>query len=1237
MFRKLLFVVSTVLLVGTVSAQSSGTIRARILDAETKESIPFANLTVEQDGNQITGGTSDFDGICLIKPVPAGRFTLKASFVGYSTAQINAFLVIADKIQYVDIELVPSSQKLDEVIVIDYKVPLISKDNTQSGGTVTSEDIGKMQGRSADAVAATVGGVYAEDGQVKSVRGAREEATVYYVDGVKVRGTSSLPKSAIEQVSVVTGGLQAKYGDATGGVISIVTKGPSKNFYGSFEGHTSTFLDKYGDHMAAINFSGPLISQKSIDPNNPENIIKKPLVGFLLAGEIGAIADPRPSAIGQYLLKDKYLDSLKRYPFVGSGNTTQLSVNFFGKDAYEKVARRQNVGRFKVMLAGKLDIKPFESGQFTVGGTFDYNRYNSYVRSFSFANYKNNPLTTSITTRGYIRFNQRFRTQQSDSEESLISNINYSLQLDITKNIGESGHAEYMDDLFKYGYYGKMMFRDVPTFEYGYDPIANRMGYLQNAFIYTLDTIYSTNINPLLAVYNQRYYERYNPAFNFTIMPTQVDLLNGGGLMNGYSPRSMQFNSFGGNMYIAMPGVVSDGYSKTDFFQIRATGALSLDVKGHEISAGFEYEKRTDRGYSTAPVELWFLARSLTNKHILELDFKNPQPQYLTVNGQQITDPYGNPIFTDTILYPRLRSTQTQSHFDLMFRQAKGMDMSGTDWINIDGFDPSDLRIDYFSPDELFNNGDQKVAYYGFDHTGAKAKGKINFNDFFTKTYKDANGNQHFSRQIAPYEPIYMAGYIQDKFAFNDLVFNIGVRVDYYDLNQKVLKDPYLFFESHKVGEVFSEATHSWMFNENGTSKIPSNIPKGSTIYVNSASDPSNITGFRDGRTWYNAEGIVVSSSSAIGEIYPFLVDGDRVGSQSFLNSFTDYKPEIVPMPRIAFSFPISDEALFYAHYDVLTKRPSIGRIDYLDYLYIKDKTKKTISNPNTRPEKTIAYEIGFQQKVSETSSIKISGFYREMRDMIQLTSFSGAYPVTYLTYGNLDFGTVKGLTASYDMRRTGNVTLRASYTLQFAKGTGSDANTAYNLIIKGFPNLRTIYPLNFDSRHQISTVIDYRFSEGSDYNGPKLFGKDIFANAGINLTLMTGSGTPYSSREMGTGYLVGKLNGNNLPWTSTINMRIDKDFDIKLGTDKEGKTRKGILNVYLDVSNLLNTLNIASVYSQTGNPDDDGYLTFGPNQEGINLRPDPKSYREVYSLLINHPSNYRLPRTARIGVLLSF
>jgi hypothetical protein len=44
----------------------------------------------------------------------------------------------------------------------------------------------------------------------------------------------------------------------------------------------------------------------------------------------------------------------------------------------------------------------------------------------------------------------------------------------------------------------------------------------------------------------------------------------------------------------------------------------------------------------------------------------------------------------------------------------------------------------------------------------------------------------------------------------------------------------------------------------------------------------------------------------------------------------------------------------------------------------------------------------------------------------------------------------------------------RASYTLQFANGTGSNPETARALIQSGQPNLRNLIPLDFDRRHAL-------------------------------------------------------------------------------------------------------------------------------------------------------------------------
>ena len=352
-------------------------------------------------------------------------------------------------------------------------------------------------------------------------------------------------------------------------------------------------------------------------------------------------------------------------------------------------------------------------------------------------------------------------------------------------------------------------------------------------------------------------------------------------------------------------------------------------------------------------------------------------------------------------------------------------------------------------------------------------------------------------------------------------------------------------------------------------------------------------------------------------------------------------------MPRIAFSFPISDEASFFAHYDILTKRPTSGNIfDPVDYQYMENRNE-IIANSNLKPEKTIDYEIGFQQVLSKTSSIKVSAFYKEQRNNVQLQSISNAYPNTYRTYGNQDFGTVKGTTISYDMRRTGNIRMTASYTLQFANGTGSDATTALALVNAGQPNLRNIFPYTYDQRHAFSFVVDYRYGGGSDYNGPKIGDFGLFENTGLNITSNIGSGTPYSRQKNitaaalisgPTSGLDGSLNGSRKDWSFRVDAQLDRNFALEFGDDTDGNKKKAAyLNVYLRVSNLFNIINTLNVYRSTGNPGDDGYLLSAVGQNAVASQLSANSFSDYYALKVNNPFNFGIPRTIRLGVKFDF
>jgi hypothetical protein len=305
------------------------------------------------------------------------------------------------------------------------------------------------------------------------------------------------------------------------------------------------------------------------------------------------------------------------------------------------------------------------------------------------------------------------------------------------------------------------------------------------------------------------------------------------------------------------------------------------------------------------------------------------------------------------------------------------------------------------------------------------------------------------------------------------------------------------------------------------------------------------------------------------------------------------------------------------------------------------------------KPETTIDYELGFQQVLTKTSSIKISAYYREQRNQVQLVNMFDAYPKSYKTYGNRDFGTVKGLTIAYDLRRTGNLRMTANYTLQFAEGTGTDAASIASFIQAGLPNLRNIFPYDYDTRHQFNFVTDYRYGEGVAYNGPEIGGINLFENVGLNITTNVFSGNPYSSQSTITNAaamsplasgLTGTLNGSRKPWSYRLDMQLDKNIQFTI-KDKSAnasdpilnKDKKVFLNVYIRATNLFNQFNVVNVYRATGNWNDDGYLAAAQFQQSIQNQYDESSFRDYYTMKVQNAFNISAPRTIRLGLRFDF
>lgn len=1263
MKRFLLTLAGMVLSIGLYA--QTGEIQGKVVDPANGEGLPFATVTVTVNGN-LVGAQTDFDGFYSIKPVPPGTYTLTAKYLGYQTTVTEGVVVNPDKITFADLEMAEESTVLAEVIVKSYKVPLIKPDETSTGGTMTKEDIENLPTRNVQSIASTTAGVYqADEGSGLNVKGSREASTDYYIDGIKVRGSTALPASAIEQLNVVTGGVPARYGDATGGIINITTRGPSSKFAGGLEAVTSQFLDPYGYNLVTGSISGPILFK------NKGTDTERPILGFFFAGEYLTEEDDDPSALGIFQIKEERLAEIVENPLVISpqGQGLLPAVEFLTAEDFETVDARTNVAKTEINATGKIDFQPVPNLNFTIGGNYHHREggllalsggFKNFVRRYEPFNNGHIPNFVEDDYRGFVRFTQRFGGRQNagaegeESTASTLQNAYYSIQFDYTKSLRNLSDPVHGDNFFDYGYVGR--FNQEREALYAQQDVevgtTNGQTATVNARVFqgfagTGISYEPGNVNPEDVAWNNQFFNLLGEAANnipsIQLIPGIRGLINGQSFLTSY------------NLYYS-PGQNYNYYRDNDRDQYRLTFNGSVDIKKpgtsernkHALEFGLEYEQRIEREYEVeAPDLLWDRMRQLVSQigpsGEIQRDLDNP---FVLFNGQPISifdwdeEQYGPISAFDTITYNFHRVSEG-TYFDRMMRAKFGL--GDLDFINTDAYAPEDFSLDMFSPDDLFGGGnrDNIVRYHGYDYLGNKLTTQPSFNDFWTERDETTG---FLSRPMGAFRPIYTSAFIQDKFNFKDIIFRVGVRVDRFDANQKVLKDPFSLYGVRTASEVASiggaDISH------------PATIGDDFVVYVDNEVNPGSIKGYRDGLDWYDANGRLVDDPKILaesGNVLPYLSNPLSANPQNDIKnpnfdpdtSFEDYDPQISVMPRISFSFPISDEALFFAHYDVLTQRPQ-GRIigtphDY--YFFSERVIDNVLNNPNLKPERTVDYQFGFQQKLSNSSALKLAAFYRELRDMVQVVNLAFAYPVTYRSYGNVDFGTVKGFEATYDLRRTKNLRMLASYTLQFADGTGSGDRSQINLINNGQPNLRSIQALDFDARHLINMQLDYRFGSGNNYTGPKIGERNILSEFGVNATIRARSGTPYSgqrnpgpSAQFGVANrttLEGQINGSRLPWNFDTDLRVDKSFYVGPSDLR--------FNVYLSVQNLFDARNVVNVYAFTGSPIDDGYLASGVGVEDAEGRVDEEAFIYQYGVKVANPNNYSMPRTLRLGASVSF
>ncbi|MEM6966467.1 MAG: carboxypeptidase regulatory-like domain-containing protein, partial [Bacteroidota bacterium] len=825
MVRNFLLTFSLLLVASLTFAQT--TLTGKVADADSGEELIGASVQVYRNGAFVIGDATDIDGNYSLRVDP-GNYDVEVSYTGYPTQKIEGVVAIADQATKVDIQMqTGTGVVIDEIVVTGYKVPLIKQDETSTGGTVTSEQIRNLPTRNINALAATTAGTSSSDeGNAITIKGSRSNATDYYIDGIRVSG-NLLPESEIEQMQVITGGISAAYGDVTGGIISITTKGPSAKFSGGVEAETSKFLDPYGQSLVGANFSGPLLKKKNADGTS------RSIIGFRFSGRYTYNEDNSPAATGVYVVSDEKLAELEANPIVDAFGTP--AGQFVDAEDVTLQDMRPNESLRRINGTLKLDARLSDAIDVTFTGTYasgkDYFTPRSGGRGTNWMTFNshNNPFDTFNRYRGNLRFRHRLGNNGADGEgaskNAVVSNFEYIIQGGYEYNDFERQDSRHEDRLFDYGYIGRVDKEHVPTFDINpFTGEANQIGYSENTLGYE-----RAEINPVLANYNN----------NVVDFQTEDDLF----AQNGQTLQSTtSIYNFHTNV-----GTVFNSYRKSQGTVITANVNSSFDFhpggtdKGrHSIQVGLWYEQREQRAYSVAPRGLWQLADFNDNRHIIGIDTSVDSIGQQEVNGQMVN------------IYPTLIENEEGSTFYRAIREITGNTLN--EYVNVDGLSPDQLSMDMFSPIELTDQG--LVSFYGYDHTGARVGSDVTFDDFFTATTQTDFGNTIRAFPVAPFRPNYTAAFIQDKFTFKDIIFRVGVRVDRFDANTRVLRDPLSLYDIKDAAQFFSEA-------ENEGQIRPNNIGDDFKVYT-SGPDDNTVKAFRDGNQWYFADGNAANDGNVI-------------------------------------------------------------------------------------------------------------------------------------------------------------------------------------------------------------------------------------------------------------------------------------------------------------------------------------------------------------------------------------
>ncbi len=346
--------------------------------------------------------------------------------------------------------------------------------------------------------------------------------------------------------------------------------------------------------------------------------------------------------------------------------------------------------------------------------------------------------------------------------------------------------------------------------------------------------------------------------------------------------------------------------------------------------------------------------------------------------------------------------------------------------------------------------------------------------------------------------------------------------------------------------------------------------------------------------------------------LYPTPKDPDIPASFDKSTLLKDAPGKHQISPRIGISFPITDKGIIHFSYGHFFQMPPF------QYLYANSAFKFSYAvgrplygNANLNPEKTVTYEIGLQQQLMEDLAFNVTGFFKDVRDLLATQVIRVRGDKTYNKYINKDYGSIKGITFTLTKRRTlqDMLGVTVDYTYQVAEGNDTDPDAFFLDLSSGRQSEKTVIFLPWDQAHTLNTTVSV--GETGNWN--------------LSFIGKIGSGLPYTP-EIFEKQVYVRTNSGRRPSTFSVDLFAEKTFDFK----------EYNINLFLKVFNLFDRLNQRIVYLDTGRSDYSLLQTTGGVKAAQELseRIDGVASPDDY---FNRPNYYYPPREVRVGASVEF